>query len=220
MAKAEWYRNSEWNPEIEAAFFEKLRRARDKAQYLKLQAAHLAKPHPQVALSLLDQFFALGEEYFLPDAHVAAANAYLFLGQTDRAVEAYKKALEAERQRPSYRTTAWNEFVLLVAGHPIESEFDEAIRVLNENRSDLVFPKLVFAWHGAYALIQAQRGHREEAKDHAIKALDAAHQGHSGFRRDPKIGLIGKEHDDIKRKLQQLTGKNFWKALAPWAISN
>ncbi|MFZ1085811.1 MAG: hypothetical protein WAN35_12675 [Terracidiphilus sp.] len=210
MPKVEWYRNTKWNPEIEAKFFEKLSRARDKAQYLVAQSHNLAESHPQVALSLLDKFFALGKEFFLPEAHVTAANAYLSLGQIDKTVDAYKKALEIERLRPSYRTTAWNEFILLVSGHNLESEFDEALRVLNENRSNLIFPKLVFAWHGAYALIQSQRGHREEARDNAIKALEAAQRGHSGFQRHSKIGLVGPEDDAIKKRLQKLTRKSFW----------
>ena len=49
------FSNSEWNPEVEAHFFAKLKRARDKAQYLRIQACSLAKTQPRVALMLLNE---------------------------------------------------------------------------------------------------------------------------------------------------------------------
>jgi tetratricopeptide (TPR) repeat protein len=215
-ANAEWFRNTEWNPEIEAKFFKKLHRARDKAQYLKLQACYLADSHPNVALALLDKFFALGEDFFLADAHLTSANAYLALGQTGEAISSFRKALEAERQRPGYRTTAWSEYVLLVADRGIKSEVDEALRVLNENRTDLIFPKLVFVWHGASALIHAERGDRAAAKEHAIKALDAAKMSRSGFGRHPNVGLVGSEFNGVRKKLEKLTRKERWGIALPW----
>jgi len=75
MAKPEWFRNEDWSPTVEAHFFQKLARARDKAQYLKLQAYHLTQRHPEVALTLLERYFALGEHFFDADALVVQATA-------------------------------------------------------------------------------------------------------------------------------------------------
>jgi tetratricopeptide (TPR) repeat protein len=212
----DWFRNARWNSEIESKFFEKLHRARDKAQYLKIQAACLAKSHPRVALDLLDKFFALGDSLFIPDAHVAAANAYVVLGRTSEAVDSYHKALERERLHPGYRTTAWSEFVLLVADRRMKAQFDEALRVLADNKRDLIFPNLMFAWHAAFALVQSERGEQAVAKEHAFKALEAAKMGHSGFRYHPTVGLVGIEHNGIKRKLRRLTRSILWRSLVPW----
>src|ERR1700751_4420690 len=117
MAKAreDWYRNRTWTPEIETEFFKKLGRSRQKAQYLKIQATCLAKTHPETALMLLEKFFALKEDFFLADALVASSEACLSLGRTEDAVAALKKAMNREREFPNYRSSAWFDFVLLVA---------------------------------------------------------------------------------------------------------
>ncbi|MFM9848084.1 MAG: hypothetical protein ACKVP3_13095 [Hyphomicrobiaceae bacterium] len=46
MGRDDWFRNTSWDADIEAAFFKKLSRARDKAQYLRIQASHLASSQP------------------------------------------------------------------------------------------------------------------------------------------------------------------------------
>jgi len=54
---ADWFRNTTWDDAIEQAFDEKLRRARKKEQYLRLQAFIMDRSHPEVALKLLDRYF-------------------------------------------------------------------------------------------------------------------------------------------------------------------
>src|SRR5262245_11857372 len=48
----EWFRNVNWSEPIERTFNEKLRRARRKEQYLRIQASTLARSHPEIALKL------------------------------------------------------------------------------------------------------------------------------------------------------------------------
>jgi tetratricopeptide (TPR) repeat protein len=207
MPANEWFRNEEWNPEIENRFFEKLRRARDKAQYLRIQALCLAESHPHAALALLDRYFAFGEDNDLAEGFYAAAKAYVSLGQTDEAIRWLKKALEQERQYSRLKTGAWSKFVLLVADQKLESHFEEALRVLAEHESGFIFPVEVFQWHAAYALIRAAQDDLQAAKEHSIKALEAAERTHSGLRYHSQLGLVGDGYEGIRNRLLQLAGR-------------
>lgn len=206
MAPKDWFRNEEWNATIEAQFFEKLRRARDKAQYLCIQSGHLAKAHPEAALELLKRYFALGEDFHMASAFLNEAAAYLTLGRIDEAIRSYRKALEREREFPNLKTAAWSEYALLIATESREPDYDEVLQLLEERKSELMFPVERFKWHAANALIRAAQGHRQEAKEHAIKALDAARTDDSGFRYHPKVGLVGSTYEDLRNKLVQLSG--------------
>src|SRR5687767_8082388 len=77
----DWFRNATWNPSIERAFDDKLRRARRKEQYLRIQACTLGRSHPDVALKLLERYFSLPNDFDHAQAHVDRATAYLALGR-------------------------------------------------------------------------------------------------------------------------------------------
>jgi tetratricopeptide (TPR) repeat protein len=217
MARDDWFRNEHWSREIEAHFFEKLRRARDKAQYLKIQAGYLAEDEPRTALRLLEHFFDLKRDgFFLGDAHEIAAKSYLALGLTDQALISFKLALQREREFPNHKTNAWHEFVLLIADKRIKAEYDEVLRVLDEQREGLVFPALAFAWYSASALIRAEKGDLSTARVHASKALEAAAKQHSGFRYHARVGLVGSRYDPIRKRLQGLIEPTILERLSTW----
>jgi tetratricopeptide (TPR) repeat protein len=206
VSSDEWFRNSEWNPAIEARFFEKLGRARRKSQYLRIQSCHLATNHPQTALALLEKYFALGEDFDFAQAFVGQATAYLALGKFDDAMRSLEKALDRECAFPNLKTAAWSEFAMLVATLNLKSQFPKALHVLSENQSGLLFPVEKFKWHTASALIMAAVGDRKNAKEHAMKALDAAKANHSGFRYHPTVGLVGSGYEALRDRLIELSG--------------
>ena len=62
MSAEKRFRTEEWNPTIEEQLFKKLRRARDKAQYLQIQAECFSATHPLRALALLEKLLADGSD--------------------------------------------------------------------------------------------------------------------------------------------------------------
>lgn len=207
MPERDWFRNSEWTPAIEAIFFEKLRRARDKAQYLKIQSGYLTETHPAVALSLLEKYFALQEHLFDAEAFLQQAQAYLALRKDNDAIHCFQRALQRERDSPNVISTAWREFALFVATKKKRELFQDALRALDEHKRHIIFPVEEFVWYGAHALIAAAEGQDELAQDYAGKALASADKTHSGFRYHAKAGLVEGQFERLKRELQKLARK-------------
>ena len=124
LKRHEWFRNTSWNSETEAAFFKKLARARDKSQYLRIQACTLADRCPEVALRLLDQYFATGKHFGVAQAHVDRATAYRCLNQLEAAIVAYEAALDVD---PTLSTQAYVELPFLIATERLSQHYDRAI---------------------------------------------------------------------------------------------
>ena len=63
MSSEDWYRNKEWNSEIEEFFYMKLKRARtQRYQYIVIQALSLTDNHPDISLRLVDEYFETRED--------------------------------------------------------------------------------------------------------------------------------------------------------------
>jgi hypothetical protein len=200
----DWYRNSTWSAAIESNFFAKLERARtQKEQYLVIQALALAEAHPDVSLRLVDHFFLIKtRDSEVLRALLARANSCLSKGLVDRAISTMKEMLDIERRKPSQKTHVFVDYPLLVAEHRVAAEYDGAVAVLLERAGDLSFPISQFKWHAAMSIIQAALGNAPLAREHAGLALEVAEIQSSGLRFHPRLGLVGKEHQEIVRQLQ------------------
>ena len=160
----DWFRNSDWNPAIEALSFDRLRRARKKEQYLVIQAGYLVERHPTAALALLDRYFATGDRFHMAQALVEQATAYLALCAKQGAIELLQRALRCERESRIMKTNAWSQHALLVATDKLEHLYDDALRVLEENKDHATFFRVDgFLWYAAGALIADARGHWRRA---------------------------------------------------------
>jgi tetratricopeptide (TPR) repeat protein len=199
---AEWFRNAAWNPTVAQAFEEKLRRAKRKEQYLRIQASHLAGSHPDVALSLLERYFALPDQFDQAQAHVDRAQALLSLGRVEEAIESYEAALVREGAFPKLQTQAYLDLPFLIASQRLKGYYDRALQLLEEHQGRLMFPVDHFRWHAAHCLIAAEAGAVAVAKSHAERALQASNAEHSGFRHDPAVGLIRGQYDELVQHLR------------------
>ena len=140
MSREDWFRNTEWNESIGRAFEEKLRRARQKSQYLRIQAHTLSGSYPTIALQLLERYFALGEKFDWAQASGDQAAALLSLGRIDDAISAYEKALQREEEFPNLKTQAYVELPFLIATRILRDRFDQATQVLQEHKSRPTWP--------------------------------------------------------------------------------
>ena len=140
MGRDDWWRNTSWNGEIEAVFFNKLARARNKTWYLRNQARALASGCPEVALRLLDQYFALGGDLEQAGAHFYRARAHVALRNVDAAVLAFEAVLAREDAVPNFRTWAFHELPVLIAIKRMSARYDRAIQVLMKHKDWLTFP--------------------------------------------------------------------------------
>ena len=198
MAADDWYRNTEWNEEIEGEFFAKLKRARSQRdQYLVIQASTLVKRHPKISLRLVEEYFESRRDKFDDvRALLARAEALLELGEIDDAMQAFRSVLAREEEFSNHQTGAYVDYPYIVATRGIEKEYESAMEVLRRHVDRLTFPLDHFQWHAAKALIKNDG-------EHASRALEAAKVRKSGFRFHQNVGLVGKEHAiTIKRLLK------------------
>ncbi len=207
MGRDDWWRNASWNGEIEAVFFNKLARARNKTWYLRNQARALASSCPEVALRLLDQYFTLGGDLEQAGAHFYRARAHVALRNVDAAVLAFEAVLAREDAVPNFRTWAFHELPVLIAIERMSARYDRAIQVLVKHKDWLTFPVQLYQWHGALALILHEQGQTLEAENEAKQALEAAKMTHSGFQHHPNLGLVGDTADEFGNRLRQIASK-------------
>lgn len=192
-----WYRRTTWSAEDEQDFLVRLKRARQKAQYLVLQASALVDTGDAVlvgaGLRLVDRMLAeYPDPFFLSNAFLTRAEALVRLNRPEEAVFAFRGALEARRAMPNLVNYAYLEFAWTVARLDMQSFFDEALAVLREfqQAGDLAFPTNAYRYFGALALMQAARGERTEARRRAKEALDAISQPRGPFGRHPTFGVV------------------------------
>lgn len=207
MAKDDWYRNTSWTDGIERQFFDRLSRARSQRdQHLVIQALTLAEHRPEVALRLVDIYFKTRKVDFDDvRALVAKAAAQMEMGALNSAVETYKLILEVETAKPGMKTTAYLDYPWLVATARLKSEYHEALRVLEDRRSDVAFPIGRFKWNAARALILSNLGQQHVARESALAALEASQESASEFRHHRRLGLVGGRYEAIFRTLKQIT---------------
>jgi tetratricopeptide (TPR) repeat protein len=214
MGRLDWCQNKSWNADIEVAFFAKLARTKNKAWYLRVQAAALVSSHPEAALSLLDRYFALGADSSQAEAHFNCGRAHAALRNVDAAIASFEAAVACEEANPLFRTWVYIELPVLIATERRRALYGRAVELLTKNRDRPLFPAEFYKWHGAQALILHDRGETAQALDEARQALEAAAMTHSGFQRHPGVGLVTDTSDTFGTRLKEIAGEP--RDSSPW----
>ncbi len=172
----DWYRNEEWDDEIERAFFAKLKRARSQRdQYLAIQAVVLADSQPEVTIRLAQHYFETRTGRF-NDSRVLAAqgNAYRTLGKVDDALASYQAALARQREFPSSVAVSGTSVAYYIATEGIDDQYGFALSLLEDDSGGSIWPVSVFRWNAAKALILSASGEFDAARRFSLGALEAA----------------------------------------------
>ena len=194
---ADWFRNTKWDENIEAAFEAKLSRARDKAQYLNIQAHTLLPARPRIAAALCLRAIALGDPVQTARAWLYLGTALAIAGDVDGAIEALEGAIEAEKRYPLHRTEAHIDQALLVAVARRVDLYNLVLSRLERERQAPYAsqePSAMIAW----ALIGNERG--EDVAAMAAYALESLADTNDSFPGFPNI----LSSDDLKSRLQRI----------------
>ncbi|SGZ09242.1 Putative uncharacterized protein [Moritella viscosa] len=148
---------------------------------------------------MVDEYFESRKDQFDDvRALLARAIAFMALGDLEKCVATYKEILQREKEFSKHQTGVYLDYPYLVATQKIESEFTNALDVLNEHIDRLTFPLDHYKWHASKAIISSDGS---EAK----KALEAAKVKRSGFRFHQDVGLVGKEHEKTIKQLCKIS---------------
>ncbi|MBK9529265.1 MAG: hypothetical protein IPO41_13355 [Acidobacteria bacterium] len=212
----DWFRKVSWTDGERNDFFERLNRSRkyNRAQYLRIQASHLAGNKDlaslSAALDLLEILFTdYPERTEMASAYLQKAECLLELGRVSEALIYVKKAIDFQRGFPNVQTQAPIQFGLMVLEHDLFDEFESVVLILNEFEEDIiVFPVDTYHVYAIRAIIEKRNGSSHKAKSFAEKAMEAARRSSSGFQYHASLGLVRDLETNLHRKLQAVISNN------------
>ena len=179
-------------------------------QYLRIQALSLVRTGEpdliRAGQSLTVRFLReYPRDWQVALVHGLRAEAHEALDEILAALNFYRHAMAAERQRPNVQSNAWLEFGWLVVRRNLTSLFSEADSFLDEFATrSLPFPILRYRYHSIRAIVAAHKGFASKAKEEAALALAAAAATHSGFQYHAHLGLVSGAQDEVRQQLQML----------------
>lgn len=194
MTTPEWFRRERWNRSDQMDFFVRLLQARprNRAQYLRIQAVHLAAAGERDgALRLLDVLLTeYPEELEIAAAQHLRARCLDEDGRLSAAGEAFRASLSAMRTFPSARTDSHLDFALFALRHGRASEYEEALAVLDEFADQMIFPVQKLKYTTARALLLARMGTDPSAvRALARQVLEEGQSTTSGLAHHPDRSL-------------------------------
>lgn len=216
MQEEEWFRRTSWSAADRREFHARLGRCRssaNKAQYARIQASHILSSssgspseNSKSAIELLEMVINLWPtESELASANLKYAECLLILGKKDAAIERLRTTFELQRRFKKFRTTAHLTFGYLSAIEPLPHLYDEALGVLDEFKSVVLFPSDLFIDCGVRALIYEARGEHALARKNAEMALNAVMMTRSKIPQHPLAGIVDHcRYSDLIKRLESI----------------
>jgi tetratricopeptide (TPR) repeat protein len=205
-SSTDWYSSADWGPEAEKEFEAKLRRARNKGEYLRVKGVTLIqqqdKARRQAGRSLL---LRLVRDF--PDTPTVSwawehlAEAEEADGRYEEAEQNYREALAAYPRRPGIRGHAAVKLAGLIAATRQPDKYAEASALLDAHGA--VWKIEQFWAHLARARMAADRGDGAEASSHARAALALHADAVPRAPRHPEVGHVRTDAETL-RELEAL----------------
>lgn len=215
MKPSEWFRQTHWNPEIEAAFEARLcrsRTARNRAQYLRIQGLTLIETRVpelmrigmRLTLRVLAEY--ADAKFEISQCHHTLGRAYERLGELESAISSYRKAWEYEKSFPTCITGARLELAKLLVLLGRKADADKALAAIDSGSTGLAdfFPRALMTESLVRACVASWRGDPLAASTHARTGLEAAEKTRSPMRYHPNLGLSTSEDAAIIEALKRL----------------
>ena len=168
MKKHDWFRQSSWTEQDKASFFERLNRSRgsSRAQYIRIQAFHLAEANiHDAAIELLN---LLLEKYpgklELASAHLQLAHSFAALQNHEASLEHFRLALKAEENIPQVQTNAWLDFPWYVITRKMSKYYEEVKDIIEQHERSTLFPIQEYRLAAIQAIIADEHGQHDEAR--------------------------------------------------------
>ena len=201
----DWYRNTDWNSDIEAKFFSRLAKSKSQRdQYLSIQIVELAQIHPRVAKEL-SAFYFESRADGLNDGRVfaALAEASLALNNCDDALQYYLQDMKFEQAHPGFIGVTRFRFPLLVALMRRRSSYKDVLGVWEKFDHTSPFPLYQFEHAASRSIILYDLGEKANAFLHAEKALRA----YEGMRPGDAFYFQGSRYEcsdlEIRNKIEK-----------------
>lgn len=213
----DWFRRTTWTLDDRAEFAARLSRSRSifhKAQYLRIQALHLADAEPPLhegALELLDQLLRdFADPFEVPQARTQRARSLAAVGRRDEAIEEYRRALADEFRVRTVRGLAYIEFAELVLEDERRDLYVEGLIGITErtDRGAEAFPSTRYRAETVAAFLCEELKDYDAARAHATIALAAAAETESQFRHHRDLGVVRSPAADVQSRLWRLAGRS------------
>jgi tetratricopeptide (TPR) repeat protein len=214
MSKDDWYRNTEWNDQIESEFEARLKRSRgnsNKAQYLRIQASYLLDSqkteNQKKGIQLMERVINDYPEETFSTIHGQEQLGDYFLknGNYKEAESHFRIVTDHYHSNTRSGTTGLadlklSETILLSDQEDkLQEAYELSTSKFDETGGDLGLNDQKFYYTTLMANLCLRMGKIEEASEYANSALQLSTIKEPQFSRHKTVGIIEADTDTIKR---------------------
>ena len=214
MSKDDWYRNTEWNDQIESEFEARLKRSRgnsNKAQYLRIQASYLLDSskteNQKKGIHLMERVINdYPEETFSTiHGHEQLGDYYLKNGDYEQAEKHFRIVTDHYHSNTRSGTTGLADLKLseTILLSDQEDKLQEAYELstikFDQTGGDLGLNDQKFYYATLMANLCLRMDKTEEASEYANSALKLSTITEPQFNRHKTVGIIKADKNTIER---------------------